>query len=90
MGRVVDLAEWKRRRAGGRHGPLRRLEHAVARLEARLAHPSARGLRRSPELARELRLVNGAVRAGRLHEAAERLEALVARLERAPAVGADP
>lgn len=82
MGRVVDLQAYRERRRAALADPLARLERGVTRLDALLAHPSARRFLPSPEIAAELRAIDLQVRAGRTLEAADRLERLIASLER--------
>ena len=81
MGRVVDLEAYRERRRAALADPLARLERAVSRLDALLAHPSARRFLPSPEVAAELRAIDLRVRAGLTREAAERAERLIASLE---------
>jgi len=79
---VVDLEAYRERRRAALADPLVRLERGVTRLDALLAHPSAQRLLGSSRIAAELRAIDLQVRAGRIPEAAERLERLVASLER--------
>lgn len=81
MGRVVDLGAYRERRRTALRDPLARLERAVARLDALLAHPSGRRFLPSPRIAAELRAINLEVAQGRIGEAADRLERLIASLE---------
>ncbi len=81
MGRVVDLQGYRERRRAALADPIARLERALSRLDALLAHPSGRRFLPSPEIAAELRAINREVAAGRTRAAADRLERLVASLE---------
>ena len=82
MGRVVDLGAYRERRRAALADPIARLERAVRRLDAILAHPSARRHLARPEVEAELRAINAQVSMGLAERAAERIERLIASLER--------
>ncbi len=75
MGSVIDLAGWRGQRE---RDPVKRLEHAIARVERRLERGSGRI---GPRVEAELLAITGAVSAGLREEAAERAERLAERLE---------
>lgn len=86
VGTIIDFEAWRsERRLQVRNVPehrddaaVRRLEHAIDRLDALVARGTGRLASRVES---ELLAITGAVTAGRTDEAAERAERLVERLE---------
>jgi hypothetical protein len=82
MSTVIDMEVFRARRGTATDDPaVQRLERTVELLDSLLAHASVRK-RIDTEVETELLAITGALSLGLCEEAAERAEALIARLRR--------